>query len=130
MLAWVLRFGLFAYGDPAGGLWMIIVSCIVYGMAFDFFNISGSLFVETTTDPAIRSSAQGLFMMMTNGVGAYIGTVASSWIIGKYFSLPNFQTNWHGTWLLFAGYSLVVAILFAVMFRHKHDPKALEEIKH
>jgi NHS family xanthosine MFS transporter len=130
MLAWVLRFGLFAYGDPAGGLWMIIVSCIVYGMAFDFFNISGSLFVETNTDPAIRSSAQGLFMMMTNGVGAYIGTVASSWIIGKYFSLPNFQTNWHGTWLLFAGYSLVVAILFAVMFRHKHDPKALGEIKH
>ena len=130
MLAWVLRFGLFAYGDPAGGLWMIILSCIVYGMAFDFFNISGSLFVETTTDPAIRSSAQGLFMMMTNGVGAYIGTVASSWIIGKYFSLPGFQTNWHGAWLLFAGYALVVAILFALMFRHKHDPKQLGTIEH
>ncbi|MES1219776.1 MAG: nucleoside permease, partial [Bacteroidota bacterium] len=73
MIAWVLRFGLFAYGDPANGLWMIIVSCIVYGMAFDFFNISGSLFVETTTDRTIRSSAQGLFMMMTNGVGAFLG---------------------------------------------------------
>jgi NHS family xanthosine MFS transporter len=71
MLAWVVRFGLFSYGDPAGNLWMIILSCIVYGMAFDFFNISGSLFVETTTDSKIRSSAQGLFMMMTNGVGAF-----------------------------------------------------------
>ena len=69
MLAWVLRFGLFAYGNPADGLWMIVVSCIVYGMAFDFFNISGSLFIETTTDARIRSSAQGLFMMMSNGLG-------------------------------------------------------------
>ena len=68
MIAWVLRFGLFAYGDPASGLWMIIISCIVYGMAFDFFNISGSLFIETTTNSNIRSSAQGLFMMVTNGV--------------------------------------------------------------
>ncbi len=130
MLAWVLRFGLFAYGDPAGGLWMIIVSCIVYGMAFDFFNISGSLFVETTTDPAIRSSAQGLFMMMTNGVGAYIGTVASSWIIEKYFSLPNSQTNWHGAWLSFAGYALIIAIAFALLFKHKHDRNVLLEVKH
>ena len=73
MFAWVLRFGLFSYGNPEEGLWMIIVSCIVYGMAFDFFNISGSLFVETTTDAKIRSSAQGLFMMMTNGVGAFFG---------------------------------------------------------
>jgi MFS transporter, NHS family, xanthosine permease len=130
MIAWVLRFGLFAYGDPAGGLWMIILSCIVYGMAFDFFNISGSLFVETTTDPAIRSSAQGLFMMMTNGVGAYIGTIASSWIIAKYFSLPNFQTNWHGAWLLFAAYALVVAILFAVLFRHKHNANEIGNVQH
>ena len=73
MIAWVLRFGLFAYGDPASGLWMIIISCIVYGMAFDFFNISGSLFIETTTDSKIRSSAQGLFMMMSNGFGAFFG---------------------------------------------------------
>src|SRR6187397_2101311 len=89
MLAWVLRFGLFAYGDPAEGLWMIVVSCIVYGMAFDFFNISGSLFVETTTDSSIRSSAQGLFMMMTNGVGAYLGSKISGYVIDKYFTLAN-----------------------------------------
>jgi NHS family xanthosine MFS transporter len=87
MLAWVLRFGLFSYGNPAEGLWMIILSCIVYGMAFDFFNISGSLFVETTTDPKIRSSAQGLFMMMTNGVGAFLGSKISGWMIDKYYTL-------------------------------------------
>ena len=88
MLAWVLRFGLFAYGNPGDGLWMIILSCIVYGMAFDFFNISGSLFVETTTDSSIRSSAQGLFMMMTNGFGAVIGSSVSGLIIQKYHA-PN-----------------------------------------
>lgn len=87
MVAWVLRFGLFAYGDPVGNLWMIILSCIVYGMAFDFFNISGSLFVETTTSQRIRASAQGLFMMMTNGVGAVLGSVISGWMIEQYYTL-------------------------------------------
>jgi NHS family xanthosine MFS transporter len=86
MLAWVFRFGLFAYGDPAGNLWMIVFSCIVYGMAFDFFNISGSLFVETSTTAKTRSSAQGLFMMMTNGFGAVLGSVVSGWMIQKYFT--------------------------------------------
>lgn len=86
MLAWVLRFGLFAFGDPVGGLWMIILSCVVYGMAFDFFNISGSLFVEGNTDAKTRSSAQGLFMMMTNGVGAVLGSVISGWVIQNYFT--------------------------------------------
>jgi NHS family xanthosine MFS transporter len=87
MLAWVFRFGLFSYGNPEQGLWMIILSCIVYGMAFDFFNISGSLFVETTTDSKIRSSAQGLFMMMTNGVGAFLGSKISGWMIDTYYTL-------------------------------------------
>lgn len=86
MLAWVLRFGFFAFGDPAANLWMIIMSCIVYGMAFDFFNISGSLFVETSTTPKTRSSAQGMFMMMTNGFGAVFGSLASGWVIDKYFT--------------------------------------------
>lgn len=130
LIAWVLRFGLFAYGDPAGGLWMIVLSCIVYGMAFDFFNISGSLFVETTTDPSIRSSAQGLFMMMTNGIGAYLGTIVSSWAIGKYFILADGKTDWHGAWLAFAVYALIIAVLFAVLFRHKHEPEKIGEVKH
>ena len=85
-IAWVLRFGLFAFGDPVNGLWMIIMSCIVYGMAFDFFNISGSLFVESNTDSKIRSSAQGLFMMMTNGVGAVLGSLTSGWAIDRFFT--------------------------------------------
>ena len=126
MIAWVLRFGLFAYGDPAGRLWMIILSCIIYGMAFDFFNISGSLYVETQSDPAIRASAQGLFMMMSNGVGAFLGSRISGIIIDKYFTIGPGKFNWHGIWLTFAGYALVVAILFTIFFRHKHDPKALE----
>ncbi|HET6766332.1 MAG TPA: nucleoside permease [Chitinophagaceae bacterium] len=131
MIAWVIRFGLFAYSDPTPlGTILIILSCIVYGMAFDFFNISGSLFVETTTDSSIRSSAQGLFMMMTNGVGAWLGSIISSWVIGEYFILPNGESDWHGIWLSFAVYALVVAILFAIFFKHKHDPNKLSTVQH
>ena len=130
MLAWVLRFGLFSYGNPEEGLWMIILSCIVYGMAFDFFNISGSLFVETTTDPSIRSSAQGLFMMMTNGIGAFLGSRISGRIIDSYYTLPNGDRNWHGIWLSFAAYALVIAILFMILFKHKHEPEKLVTIQH
>lgn len=129
MLAWVLRFGLFGLGNPAEGLWMIILSCIVYGMAFDFFNISGSLFVETTTDPSMRSSAQGLFMMMTNGFGAIIGSSVSGFVIQNYFT-HNGLKDWHSIWLTFAAYSLVVAVLFALFFKHKHESTQLQEIKH
>jgi MFS transporter, NHS family, xanthosine permease len=129
MIAWVLRFGLFAFGDPEGGLWMIVMSCIVYGMAFDFFNISGSLFIETSTDSKIRSSAQGLFMMMTNGFGAVLGGSVSGYIIDKYY-MVNGAKDWHNIWLAFAGYALVIAIVFAVMFKHKHDPKEIENLSH
>ncbi|WP_442787945.1 nucleoside permease [Flavobacterium suncheonense] len=129
MLAWVLRFGLFAYGDPEGGLWMIILSCVVYGMAFDFFNISGSLFVETTTDSKIRSSAQGLFMMMSNGFGAFFGGLISGYVIDTYFTV-NGQRDWHNIWLAFSVYALVIAIAFAVLFKHKHNPKDVENIAH
>ena len=169
MLAWVLRFALLAFGDPSTGLWMIILSCVVYGMAFDFFNISGSLFVETNTDDKIRSSAQGLFMMMTNGFGAVLGSFTSGWLIDKYFTKsftteqdlatffhtevgnshltsyisnqkvevvngifnqPIFFKDWTNIWLTFAAYALVIAILFAIMFKHKHDPNQISDINH
>ena len=120
MAAWVLRFALFGFGNPDDRLWMLILSMVVYGMAFDFFNISGSLFIETTTDTSIRSSAQGLFMMMTNGFGAMIGSFVSGVIIDKYFMVDGMK-NWEGIWFTFAAYSAVVGILFAIMFKHKHE---------
>lgn len=129
MFAWVLRFGLFAFGDPGTGLWMIILSGIIYGMAFDFFNISGSLFVETSTDSKIRSSAQGLFMMMTNGFGAILGSVSSGIIIDLYFTTESGK-DWQGIWITFAVYSLIVALLFAIFFKHKHKPEEVVNIQH
>ncbi len=129
MLAWVLRFGLFAYGNPAGGLWMIILSGIVYGMAFDFFNISGSLFIETQTDSKIRSSAQGLFMMMTNGFGAFFGAKISGILIDSYFTKGGTK-DWHQIWLVFALYALCIAMAFAIMFKHKHSKIDVETINH
>lgn len=130
MLAWVLRFGLFSYGNPEDGLWMIILSCIVYGMAFDFFNISGSLFIETTTDARIRSSAQGIFMMMTNGVGALLGSLISGWAIDRFYTSEGGEKDWHDIWQAFAIYALIVALFFLVLFKHKHDRRAMEAAVH
>ncbi len=160
MIAWFLRFGLFAYGNPGDSLWMLVLSCIVYGMAFDFFNISGSLFVENTTETNMRSSAQGLFMMMSNGLGAFFGSIVSGYVIDKFFTLkfttlpsllahlgvdaqhpavkaivfgqtigsdgafsaPIFLKDWQPIWITFALYAAVVAVLFLVLFKHRHEP--------
>lgn len=127
MFAWVLRFGLFGTGDPGNGVWMFVLSMIVYGVAFDFFNISGSLFVDKTTDPTIRSSAQGLFMLMTNGIGATIGTLGAQQVINHFTTGTvvggNFYTvgDWQSCWFIFAGYALVVGVVFALIFRPKKE---------
>ena len=124
MLAWFLRFGLFAYGDPGPGLWMIVLSCIVYGMAFDFFNISGSLFVEQQSDPRIRASAQGLFMLMTNGIGAVLGSLVAGYAIDLWYTAADGSKDWRGIWTAFALYALAMTVAFMVLFKHKHDPRA------
>lgn len=127
MLAWVLRFALFGLGNPGGGVWMFILSMIVYGIAFDFFNISGSLYVNEQTDDSIRSSAQGLFMIMTNGVGATIGTLMAQAVVNRfvYTQTDGLQqiAGWQTSWLIFAAYSLVVAILFAILFKRGYAQK-------
>ncbi len=128
MFAWVFRFGLFAYGDPGPRFWMLLLSMIVYGMAFDFFNISGSLFVELEAKPEIRASAQGLFMLMTNGLGAFMGGMLSGMVV-DYFT-NNAIKDWHHIWLTFSGYALAIAILFMLLFRYKHDPNKLQHVKH
>ena len=127
MLAWVFRFGLFAYGDPGPGLWMLLLSMIVYGMAFDFFNISGSLFVEREADDKIRASAQGLFMLMTNGLGAFFGGMISGWVVDKFTT--NGVKDWQSIWLSFAGYALVLLIVFPLVFRYKREV-VIDKIKH
>ena len=123
MFAWVLRFGFFGLGDPGSGVWLFILSCIVYGVAFDFFNVSGALFVDQETDTSIRSSAQGLFMLMTNGLGATVGSFAAKEIINHYvYDQPVAlqEAGWRTSWFIFAGYALVVAVLFAILFKYKH----------
>ncbi len=126
MFAWVLRFGLFGLGNPGAGVWMFLLSMIVYGVAFDFFNVSGSLFVDKETDESLRSSAQGLFIMMTNGIGATIGTLGAQQVInhfvGENMGVARME-GWSHSWLIFAAYALVVALLFAVVFKYKHEPE-------
>lgn len=128
MIAWVLRFALFGIGNPGSGVIFLILSMIVYGMAFDFFNISGSLFVEKETDSKIRSSAQGLFMLMTNGVGAIIGGELAGRTV-SYFTDGN-KIEWPNVWFSFAGYAFIIAIAFAILFKYKHEPKELENLGH
>lgn len=139
MFAWVLRFAFFGLGNPGSGVWLFILSMIVYGVAFDFFNISGSLFVDKETDPSIRSSAQGLFMLMTNGFGATIGTLGAQAIVNIYCKWQDVSVasadgtvsevkslligDWSAVWYIFAAYALVVTIVFAIIFKYKHTPE-------
>lgn len=137
MFAWVFRFGFFGLGNPGNGVWLFLLSGIVYGVAFDFFNISGSLYVNENTDSSIRSSAQGLFMLMTNGLGASIGTWAAGKVVNAFVYIPQAKAaaagldaaavsaagNWSGAWYTFAAYALVVGVLFAILFK---NPKKVE----
>lgn len=120
MLAWVFRFGLFGLGDPGPRVWMFVLSCIVYGVAFDFFNISGALFVDKNTDTSIRSSAQGLFMIMTNGLGATIGTLSAQFVVNHFVYSPAVTDalgGWRTCWFVFAAYAFVVLVLFTMLFK-------------
>lgn len=128
MFAWVLRFGLFGLGDPGfPGVLLLLTSMVVYGVAFDFFNVSGSLFVDKNTDASIRSSAQGLFMLMTNGIGATIGTLAAQAIVNHFTHAEQIATgtvtvgNWQACWFIFAAYALVVGVTFAIIFQPKKN---------
>lgn len=135
MFSWFLRFGLFAVGDPGSGVWMFILSMIVYGVAFDFFNVSGSLFVDQETDANIRSSAQGVFMMMTNGFGSTIGMLVAGEIVNHYQIFSDIDpvtkmNGWYSAWAIFAYYALAVAIMFMIVFKYKHTLEKLENINH
>ncbi len=129
MVAWVLRFGLFGVGNPGSGLWLLLLSMIVYGMAFDFFNISGSLFVDKEAKPEIRASAQGLFMLMTNGLGAILGGLFAGKVV-DYFTDASGNKDWQNIWFTFAGYALLIAITFLAIFKYKHNPNDVAEVKH
>ncbi len=128
IFAWVFRFGLFAVGDPGAGLWMLVLSMIIYGMAFDFFNISGSLFVDRESEANIRASAQGLFMIMTNGLGAFVGGMASGWVV-EYFTVDVVK-DWQSIWFTFAGYALILGIAFPLVFKYRHDPEKMGKVVH
>jgi NHS family nucleoside permease-like MFS transporter/NHS family xanthosine MFS transporter len=123
MFAWVLRFGLFGAGDPGAGVWMLILSMIVYGVAFDFFNISGALYTNMRTSEKMQNSAQGLFMLMTNGIGATVGTLSAQAVV-NHFVYNAAEPNWSAAWYVFAGYALVVALLFMILFK---EPKNIQE---
>jgi nucleoside transporter len=131
MFAWVMRFGFFGLGNPGTGVWLLVLSMLVYGVAFDFFNVSGSLFVDKETPHTIRASAQGMFMLMTNGVGATIGTLGAQWVVNRYTSWQELLVNgqmkslmvgdWQSVWFIFAAYAMLVALLFGILFRYKHE---------
>jgi MFS transporter, NHS family, xanthosine permease len=128
IFAWVFRFGLFAIGNPGEGLYLLVLSMIIYGMAFDFFNISGSLFIEKEAPMGIRASAQGLFMIMTNGLGAFLGGIGSGWVVDHF--TVNGVKDWQSIWFTFAGYALLLGIIFPLVFRYRHDPTMKPALQH
>jgi len=133
MFAWVFRFGLFGLGNPGAGLWMLLLSMLVYGMAFDFFNISGSLFVNQSVDGRVRSSAQGLFMLMSNGLGAVIGSYGAGAVVDAFTENPRTAgelVHWPHIWFIFAAYAMVIGVVFMFLFKYKHDPTKTVSVQH
>lgn len=128
IVAWVFRFGLFGIGNPGDGMILLTLSMIIYGLAFDFFNISGSMFVKKEADSSMVASAQGLFMLMTNGIGAFLGGAFSGRVV-DYFTVDGVK-DWQSIWFTFAGYALILAIVFPLIFKYKHDPKSIEVTAH
>ncbi|RMZ50123.1 MFS transporter [Flavobacteriaceae bacterium PRS1] len=129
MIAWFLRFGLFGIGSPEGiGVGYLIMSMVVYGAAFDFFNISGSLFIETETDSKYRGSAQGLFILLTNGVGAMLGGIGSGYVVQHFTTEAG--RDWFSIWMVFAVYAMILGILFKVIFKYKHNPDTIKNVTH
>lgn len=122
ILGWVCRFFFFGIGNPGDGFAFLVLSMIIYGMAFDFFNISGSLFIEQSTNPAVRARAQGLFVLMTNGIGTIIGTLGSGLVV-QYFTGLSGIRNWPSIWFVFTAYAIILAILFLIFFRTKSDDR-------
>lgn len=132
MFAWVLRFAFFGLGTPTmPGVILFIISMIVYGVAFDFFNVSGALYVEQQTAPSMQASAQGLFMLMTNGIGATLGMLGAGAIVNTFCSYQGdyMVGDWKTTWLIFAAYALVVALLFIFIFRSPRVPETINKGK-
>ncbi len=129
MIAWIGRWLLLGVGNPGDGFWLILLSMFIWGMAFDFFNLSGSLFIETEVDNKIRSSAQALYQVMVVGIGAAIGSVASGWIIENFYT-TNGVIDWHGVMMLFAGYSLIILILFLVFFKKSYKTATITKLTH
>lgn len=140
MFAWVLRFGFFGIGstESAAGVTLLLLSCIVYGVAFDFFNVSGALFVEQEAPKPMQASAQGLFMLMTNGIGASVGTWIAGKVVSHYCAWENgyllarqeVAGGWPATWMIFAGYALAVGLTFALVFKYKHNPDRIGQVMH
>lgn len=128
IFAWVFRFGFFAIGNPGTGFIFLLLSMIIYGMAFDFFNISGALFIEREAPITIRASAQGLFMIMTNGFGAFLGSLGAGWVVDHFTNGD--KRDWHSIWLTFAAYALVLGIIFPLAFRYKHRPQSGQPVYH
>jgi NHS family xanthosine MFS transporter len=128
IVAWIFRFALFAVGDPGAGLWMLVLSMIIYGMAFDFFNISGSLFVDREAETNIRASAQGLFMIMTNGLGAFVGSMTAGMVV-DHFTVDGVK-DWQSIWFVFAGYAVILGLVFPLVFKYRHDPEKRGKVTH
>ena len=133
-----MRFAFFGLGNPGSGVWLLLLSMLVYGVAFDFFNVSGSLFVDKETPHSIRASAQGLFMLMTNGIGATVGTLWAQGVVNRYCSWTDVAVgdttksllvgDWQSVWFIFAAYAIVVTVLFAILFKYKHVDNSRENV--
>ena len=118
MLAWAARYFLFAYGDAGAGMWMLYGGLLLHGICYDFFFVSGQIYVDQQAGPKIRGAAQGFIALVTLGLGNFVGSWASGRIVDHH-ALPGGGHDWTAIWQIPAIGALVIFVLFAVLFKPK-----------
>jgi nucleoside transporter len=129
MAAWAIRYVLFSYGDPGSGIWMLYVGLILHGICYDFFFVTGQIYVDNKAPGHVRAAAQGFIAFVTLGLGLFVGSIVSGRVVGHYATpdgpIPH---DWHSIWLVPAAMAGAVMVLFAILFHDSGDGRPQHEV--
>jgi hypothetical protein len=127
MSAWAIRYALFAYGNGGAALWMLYGGILLHGICYDFFFVTGQIYVDRKAPVASRAAAQGMFTLITYGEGMLLGSWLSGQVVGHYATIAadgSATHAWRPIWLVAAGCSAVVLVLFWIAFREREPETA------
>ena len=121
MLAWTLRYILFAFGNVESGMWMLYLGIVLHGICYDFFFVTGQIYVDNKAPAHVRAAAQGFLALVTLGLGLFVGSIISGRVVQHYTMSGESAHDWHAIWMVPAMMAGIVMILFAVLFKETKE---------